>query len=63
MKKMLLFLCLNIVLTGNVFAYLDPGTGSIIIQGIIAAGLSAIFIVKTYWYKFSSFFNKKKKIE
>jgi hypothetical protein len=60
MKKIYIFFCINIVLTGNALAYLDPGTGSIIIQGVIAAGLSAIFVIKTYWFKFSSFFKKKK---
>jgi hypothetical protein len=60
MKKKYIFFCINIAFIGNAFAYLDPGTGSIIIQGLIAGGLSAIFIIKTYWYKFRSFFKKKK---
>ena len=60
MKKVFLFFCINIIFIGNAFAYLDPGTGSIIIQGLIAAGLTVIFVVKTYWYKLISLFNKKK---
>jgi hypothetical protein len=44
----------------NAFAYLDPGTGSLIIQGIIA-GLAMIgVVVKTFWYKISSLFGKKR---
>ena len=40
------------------YAYLDPGTGSIILQaiiGFIAAGVTAISI---YWAKFKSLFAK-----
>lgn len=32
-------------------AYLDPGTGSMLIQGLIAAVLSAAFAVKLFWAK------------
>jgi len=49
------------VITSNVHAYLDPGTGSIIIQGIIAAVLSITIAVKTYWFKIKAFFSKKEK--
>ena len=40
------------------YAYLDPGTGSIILQaiiGLIAAGLTAVSI---YWEKFKSIISK-----
>lgn len=40
-------------------AYLDPGTGSIILQGIIAGTAVAWFTIKTYWYKLASLFGKK----
>lgn len=41
------------------FAYLDPGTGSMILQGVIAGIAIAWFTIKTYWYKFVSIFSKK----
>jgi hypothetical protein len=41
-------------------AYLDPGTGSMILQGLIAGIAVAWFTIKTYWYKFAGFFGKKK---
>jgi len=41
--------------TGQAFAYLDPGTGSIILQAIIAAVASSLFVVKMYWYRLESF--------
>ena len=40
------------------FAYLDPGTGSIILQGLIAALAAAGFVMKAYWYKIKSLFGK-----
>jgi hypothetical protein len=42
----------------NAFAYLDPGTGSMILQGLIAGIAVAGFTIKTYWYKLRSFFGK-----
>lgn len=39
-------------------AYLDPGTGSILIQGLIAGIAAAALVIKTYWYRIKSFFSK-----
>jgi hypothetical protein len=39
-------------------AYLDPGTGSIILQGVIAAVAVAGLTIKTYWYRILAFFGK-----
>ena len=41
------------------FAYLDPGTGSMILQGLIAGIAVAGFTIKTYWYKLRSLFGKQ----
>jgi hypothetical protein len=37
-------------------AYLDPGSGSFILQVIIASLLGGLFIVKVYWQKIVTFF-------
>lgn len=37
-------------------AYLDPGTGSMLLQGIIAGIALAGFTIKSYWYKIRAFF-------
>ena len=60
MKKIfnLLFIC-NILIITNAHAYIDPGTGSIILQtilGTIAAGFSYCMF---YWNKVRNFFKKK----
>ena len=40
-------------------AYLDPGTGSMILQSVLAALLGAAFIIRTQWKKFKALFGKK----
>jgi hypothetical protein len=41
--------------------YIDPGSGSYLIQAIIAAILGALFYFKNLWWRFRSFFSKNKK--
>jgi hypothetical protein len=40
----------------SAWAYLDPGTGSLLVQGAIAAIAAGAFTVKTYWYRIIAFF-------
>lgn len=61
MKKLYISCFFYFILTVNAHAYLDPGTGSIILSAIIAG----LVTIKTYWKmvieKVKSFLNKKKK--
>jgi len=41
--------------------YIDPGSGSYLIQAIIAAILGGVFYFKQFWWKIKSFFGGKKK--
>jgi len=41
--------------------YIDPGSGSYLIQAIIAGILGALFYFKNLWWKFRSFFSRNKK--
>ncbi len=53
-------------LNSNAYAYLDPGSGSIIIQAILAFFAASIATISFYWSKFKTFFHKllkKKKNE
>ena len=45
-----------IAATGDAYAYLDPGTGSIILQAVIGAVASGLFVMKIYWAKCKAFF-------
>lgn len=44
----------------DAYAYLDPGTGSLIIQSTIATITGGLFIIKTYWHKIKAFFCTKR---
>ena len=62
MKKILIYFIFNTIaiflIVTNAYAYLDPGSGSFILQAIIGflAALSASFLY--YWAKVKNFFLK-----
>jgi len=59
-------LLLAFVIPQNAFAYVDPGTGSYIIQMIIAALVGGLFALKLFWVRIKTFFAtlfKRKKLE
>jgi hypothetical protein len=49
----------SFLLTGQAHAYLDPGTGSIILQGFIGAVVGGLFVVKTQWARLKAWFGPK----
>jgi hypothetical protein len=53
-----LFIAMLASFSTSAFAYLDPGTGSMILQGLIAGIAIAGFTIKTYWYRLRSLFGK-----
>ena len=52
-------LTILILITRNTYAYIDPGSGSMILQVIIAAVLGTITVIKIYWNKVKSIFSRK----
>lgn len=44
-----------------ILLYVDPGSGSYLIQVIIAAILGALFYFKNLWWRIKAFFSKSKK--
>jgi hypothetical protein len=40
------------------YAYLDPGTASMILQGAIAAIAGALITIRLYWHRIKSLFAK-----
>ena len=44
----------------SAFAYLDPGTGSALIQGLIAAVAAVGVTIKLYWHRIIGFFGSAK---
>ena len=43
-----------------VILYLDPGTGSLILQIVLGSILASLLFIKSFWLKFISVFRKKK---
>jgi len=44
---------------GDKQAYLDPGSGSFLLQLLIAGLLGAALVLRTQWSKIKKFFNRK----
>lgn len=44
-------------------AYIDPGTGSFVLQGILAAVVGAGVAIKIFWRRITAFFGKDKPAE
>ena len=56
-SSMLSFILLVSIAT-PAYAYLDPGTGSLILQGLIAGLAMISFTFKMWWYKLTNLFKK-----
>jgi hypothetical protein len=48
-----------LIFTDDVFAYIDPGSGSILLQIVIAAVLGSLFYFRNLFKKFILFLKKK----
>ncbi len=55
MNKIILIPFIYLILTTNAHAYLDPGTGSIILSAIVAA----LATIKHYWNVIKNFLRQK----
>ena len=55
----LIFFTLLLVVSPHAFAYLDPGSASLIIQGLIAGIASVATVIGLYWQKIKSLFSNK----
>ncbi len=42
------------------YAYLDPGTGSVLLQSIIAGIAGSLFAIRTYWTRIVRFFRAER---
>jgi len=53
--------CMLLAVSINAEAYLDPGTGSMLLQ-VILGGIAAVGVaIKLYWHKLRAAFGLKKK--
>jgi len=58
MKKYFVYIILGCLVTSPAYAYLDGGTGSVIVQGLIAGIAGFLAMLKLYWEKLKTSFNK-----
>jgi len=56
-----LLLLLTLVSAPAAFAYLDPGTGSALLQGVLGALAAAAVVIKLYWYRLLRLLGLRKK--
>ncbi len=49
--------------TSSAYAYLDPGTGSIILQVLLGGAAGVALVGKLYWQKFLSLFGMARPLE
>ena len=54
----LLAVLASLLLVREAYAYLDPGTGSYILQILVAALFGALFMLKVFWGRIVGFFSK-----
>ena len=55
-----LFLVVGLIsYTSPAYAYLDPGTGSMLVQGLIGGIAVVMSFLSIYWQKVKAFFGKK----
>ena len=52
-----LFIIPGLGYSAAAFAYLDPGTGSIILQGLIAGVMVVVAAWGVFWHRIKSFFS------
>jgi len=59
-----IFFCIVFWMTFTSFneawAYLDPGTGSMVLQLLLGGVAGAVVVVKLYWEKVKNFFSREK---
>jgi hypothetical protein len=61
-KNLFMFVVLSILIFPmDAYAYLDAGTGSVVIQGIIGAIFAGAYLIKLYWHQLLTFIGLRKK--
>lgn len=56
-RRIVLTALVGIVYMSPAYAYLDPGTGSIILQSLLAGIAAAMAIAGMYWQRIKAFFS------
>ena len=59
-RECIIFLSLSFLLLvwQEAYAYLDPGSGSMLLQIAVGSGLATLFLLKRLWYRIAIFVSK-----
>ena len=61
-RAVVIWLALNLAgFSAAAHAYLDPGTGSILVQSLLAGIAGAVAVVSLYWQRLKNFFVNMRK--
>ena len=47
---------ISLAFTGEAWAYIDPGTGSLMLQALIGGVAGGLFMIKIYWRRLKDIF-------
>ena len=51
--------CGGLLLASDAFAYIDPGTGTLLIQWLFGMAVASMAILRIHWYRAKAFFSGK----
>ena len=60
-SSLLLLLAMILIFQNNLYSYLDPGSGSMILQLLLAVVFAASFAMKSFFKRVITYFKKNKK--
>ena len=59
--KMIMVVLASVMMCAHAHAYLDSGSGSMLVQLLLGGLVGAGAFIKFYWHKIADLFKKKKK--
>lgn len=51
--------CSAFLLSNDAFAYVDPGTGTLLIQWLFGMAMASLAVLNIYWHRAKAFFSGK----
>lgn len=59
-SRIALVLAACLLIASPAYAYLDPGTGSMLVSAVLGVAAALALAVKMFWYRLTSFFRGKR---
>lgn len=63
MKRLIAMTVLVLLVSRSAYAYLDPGTGSMLVQGVLAAIALASATIAAFWSRIVRFLGRQRRDE